>query len=239
MSWRDQIKIHPAADMFPIINDVDVEGYEDPVCIIWRQLDEESKVFDPYAYVVSANLHRRHLTREQRRGVIASLLKANPERSDNATAKIAKVSDKTVTSVRRKLAATSDLPKLDKTVGADGRARPARKARAAAPPSEPIPAAETAAKPADPIKLMVEMIGPAIAASPVDEQDKLIEGVFDRLADIAKAVRMKRRELGISASEREKRIGNRLRQRNLRATRRGASTLLALTKADCALPGLP
>ena len=141
--------------------------------------------------------------------------------------------------VRAGLEGTSDIPQLDKTVGADGRARPARKARAAAPPSEPIPAAETAAKPADPIKLTVEMIGPAIEASPVNEQDKLIDAVFDRLADIAKAVRVKRREFGISASEREKRIGNRLRQRKLRATRRGASTLLALTKADCALPGLP
>ena len=49
--------------------DVDVEGHEDPVCIIWRQLDGESKVFDPYAYVVSANLHRRHLTAEQKREV--------------------------------------------------------------------------------------------------------------------------------------------------------------------------
>ena len=34
---------------------------------------------DPYAYVMSANLHRRHLTPEQRRELVAKLLKASPE----------------------------------------------------------------------------------------------------------------------------------------------------------------
>jgi hypothetical protein len=35
--------------------------------------------FDPYAYVLSKNAHRRHLTAEQKRDVIAKLLKAKPE----------------------------------------------------------------------------------------------------------------------------------------------------------------
>src|SRR4051812_48742255 len=51
---------------------------------------------DPIAYVVSSNLRRRHLTAEQKRDVITKLLKANPERSDRATAKIAGVHHETV-----------------------------------------------------------------------------------------------------------------------------------------------
>jgi hypothetical protein len=58
---------------------------------------------DPFAYVVSANVHRRHLTTEQKREVVAALLKSRPERSDRATAAIAKVSDKTVGDVRSEL----------------------------------------------------------------------------------------------------------------------------------------
>ncbi len=44
--------------------------------------------------VDSLNLHRRHLTQEQKHERIEALLKATPERSDNATAKLAKVGDK-------------------------------------------------------------------------------------------------------------------------------------------------
>jgi hypothetical protein len=42
---------------------------------------------DAYAYVLSANVHRRHLTAEQRRDLIAKLLLAQPEKSDRQIAK--------------------------------------------------------------------------------------------------------------------------------------------------------
>ena len=82
---------------------------------------------DPFEYVVSANLHRRHLTHGEKRELIQQLLKANPNRSDRETAKLAKVSDKTVGAVRHKMEATADIPQLGKTIGADGRERPARR----------------------------------------------------------------------------------------------------------------
>src|SRR6267154_2252272 len=41
---------------------------------------------DPYAYVVSANLHRRHLDAEAKREVIAALVKAQPEKSNRQIA---------------------------------------------------------------------------------------------------------------------------------------------------------
>lgn len=82
---------------------------------------------EPYFYALSANAHRRHLTREQKRDLVEKLLKANPERSDNATAKIAKVSDKTVASVRLDLEGRSEIPNAERRTDSAGRQQPARK----------------------------------------------------------------------------------------------------------------
>ena len=41
---------------------------------------------DPYAYVISANVHRRHLNAEQKRTAIETLLKAKPEQSNRQIA---------------------------------------------------------------------------------------------------------------------------------------------------------
>jgi hypothetical protein len=82
---------------------------------------------DPYAYVVSANMHRRHLTSEQKRDAIAALLKANPERSDRSTAKIAKTSPTTVGTIRQQLESMGDVSKLDTRADTKGRHQPATK----------------------------------------------------------------------------------------------------------------
>jgi hypothetical protein len=90
---------------------------------------DEPKDNGPANYVISRNIHRRHLTAEQRRDLIAKVLKANPDQSNNQVAKQVKADDKTVAKVRRDLESTSEIPKLDKTVGADGKARKLRKRR--------------------------------------------------------------------------------------------------------------
>ena len=38
--------------------------------------------FDPYAYVISGNITRRHLSAEDKRDLIAKVLKATPEKSN-------------------------------------------------------------------------------------------------------------------------------------------------------------
>jgi hypothetical protein len=81
---------------------------------------------DPFAYVLSTNIHRRHLTSEQKRELISKVLKAKPERSNRAIAKQVKADDKTVGKVRRDLESTAEFPQLEKTTGTDGKARPAR-----------------------------------------------------------------------------------------------------------------
>ncbi len=82
--------------------------------------------FDPYAYAISKNIRRRHLTGEQRRNLIAEVLKAKPETSNRQIAKHVKADDKTVAKVRTELEATAEIPQLKKTAGKDGKRRPTR-----------------------------------------------------------------------------------------------------------------
>jgi hypothetical protein len=65
---------------------------------------------DPYDYVLSANLHRRHLNGEQKRELIAKVLKAKPEASNSVIAKQVKADDKTCRA-RRLIQATKSTPK--------------------------------------------------------------------------------------------------------------------------------
>jgi ParB/Sulfiredoxin domain len=165
--WRDHIKVHPAANLFPLMSpdelrelgkDIKKNGLRYPVALIVgddgklilidgrNRLDamelvgldvELEKVakrvctlkgqpgYDPYAYVISANIHRRHLTAEQRRDLIAKLIKATPKKSNRQIAEAVKVSHVTVGAVRAELEATGQIDQLKKTVGKDGRSRKA------------------------------------------------------------------------------------------------------------------
>jgi hypothetical protein len=78
---------------------------------------------DPYDYVISANIHRRHLTADQKRDLIAKLLKATPGKSNRQIAEQVKADHKTVGSVRDNLKATGEIPQLETTTGKDGKAR--------------------------------------------------------------------------------------------------------------------
>ncbi len=69
------------------------------------------------------NVARRHLSRDQRQDLIRKQLKETPEKSSNMLAKALGVSDKTVTAQRKHMESTSEIPKLDKTTGADGKTR--------------------------------------------------------------------------------------------------------------------
>jgi hypothetical protein len=170
-NWRDKVKVHPAAEMFPMMSDVELDelakdiaehglqqlptwiktGDGDflldgrnrfaavdriPDTAVRNELRASLLGFrdflpegDPYAYVVSANLHRRHLTTEQKRDVIAKLLQENPTRSDRATAKIAKVSHHTVADVRSEAEQRGQIAHVSTRADTKGRQQPARKPR--------------------------------------------------------------------------------------------------------------
>jgi hypothetical protein len=188
-SWRDLLKTHPAAELFPLMSrdelrelgeDILANGLQVPLVVFraagdqWRLLDGRNRLdamesvgfsfvrdpkqeifpmirrpdgarfdgsdefvgwnrlidddIDPYDFVVSANIRRRHLTSEQKGELIAALLKAAPERSDRATAKIAHVDHKTVATKRRELEGSGEIPHSVERIGADGRTtRPVRR----------------------------------------------------------------------------------------------------------------
>lgn len=69
------------------------------------------------------NLARRHLNSEQKRSLVGDQLRETPEKSNRQIAAGLGVDHKTVNAVRESLEGTGEIPQLDKTVGADGRAR--------------------------------------------------------------------------------------------------------------------
>ena len=79
-----------------------------------------------------SNMLRRHLNRKQVRALIAEQLKDTPTWANNRIAQVLGTDSKTVKVIREGLERTSEIPKLDKLVGADGKTRPVKQKRPAA-----------------------------------------------------------------------------------------------------------
>ena len=91
---------------------------------------------DPYDFVVSRNILRRHLNAKQRRELIAKLLKADASKSDRQIGETIKADHKTVGAVRAEKEATGEISPVEKRVGKDRKARkqPVKKATTAKSP---------------------------------------------------------------------------------------------------------
>jgi len=172
---KSMLSAHPATDIFPLITGADFDALISDIrehgqleaivmygtlvldgrnryraCIelgiapTTVQWDERGT---PEAYVISKNVHRRHLDQAQRRDLIAALLKAGPQKSNRQIADALGVSPSTVITTRAKLEEKGMVSKLDTITGKDGVQQPARKpnttkARGAKP--EKVEAAATA-----------------------------------------------------------------------------------------------
>jgi hypothetical protein len=89
--------------------------------------------------VISANLRRRHLTAEQKRELIAKLLKAKPEASDRQIAKHINADHKTVGKIRSEAEGRGEIPHEKTRTDTKGRKQPAKKPKAAKQKLEPKP----------------------------------------------------------------------------------------------------
>ena len=89
---------------------------------------------DPYAFVISANIHRRHLTVEQKHELIAKLIETDPTKSNRQIAKTVKVDHKTVASVRAEKEGRGEIPHVETRTDSKGRKQPARKTTRKPPP---------------------------------------------------------------------------------------------------------
>ncbi len=239
MSWRDHIKVHPAADLFPLLKDTDPKALQDladdikanggpdlPIMFFGegdeaelldgrnrldacelaglditkiRRVDMCPTHTDPYAFVISANVHRRHLSAEDKTKVVADLLKAKAEWSDRAIAKAAQVSPTTVGKARAKANVQSGhkterqeasgrkargrkpgegrVHEEGSPATASNEAEPIPVSRSAPPVSPPEPAAESQSK----LKLAInELVGlPPGAVDPVEIIMELIKALPD------------------------------------------------------------
>jgi hypothetical protein len=79
------------------------------------------------ALVASLNVHRRHLTADQKRNAIDALLKLDPGKSDRQIAAQIGSSPSTVGARRKKGEAEGDVSKLDTRTDSQGRDQPAHK----------------------------------------------------------------------------------------------------------------
>jgi hypothetical protein len=132
-----------------------------------------SETVEATAYIIGANILRRHLSTKDKRRLIGKLLRATPEQSNNAIAKTIQVDDKTVAAERQRLESTSEIPKLNTTIGRDGRTRrqPAIKTRTPATKVATTPIASSiasaiasaATSPVLPAPPMTPVIPPPVA----------------------------------------------------------------------------
>ena len=172
--WRSRLKVHPAAEMFPLLepdelralaDDIKANGLLNKATVWWdghtpvlldgrNRLDalelagmmehspcgdiaehlwepvsnlyENCEHLDPYALVIGLNLHRRHLTREQKRDLIAELLKVQPEKSDRQIAATAKVHHETVGAIRAEQERRGGIRHVETRTDTKGRKQPTK-----------------------------------------------------------------------------------------------------------------
>jgi hypothetical protein len=105
----------------------------------WAKVLETEHVPDPLAFVLSANVHRRHLTAEQRQAILIELIARAPTKSDRQIAKDIGVDHKTIARARTKGEDVGRIPHVENRTDTKGRQQPATKSKSKSKRSNPGP----------------------------------------------------------------------------------------------------
>jgi DNA-binding Lrp family transcriptional regulator len=148
----------------------------------------DGRSVDPWVYVVSANIHRRHLTIEDKNRLIVELLKADPTKSNRQVAKVVGASHPHVAKVREKAERAGDVETVTTSVDTKGRKQPAKKARMeqSARSGSRSPQSSSRARPNKPQVVTRHQATAGWAAWSVDERRHFIDGIGSR--DLAAAI---------------------------------------------------
>jgi hypothetical protein len=256
-SWRDRIKVHPAANMFPMMSKDELQALAKDIAenglrhgvVLWtpqsiqtasrRKLpsdlylldgrnrlealelsiaDEEEREeaiglalypsstdpdaatllygdVEPFTFVISANIHRRHLTAAQKNELIVKLKAASPELSTRA---IAAATGMSQTTIQRALSAPpsgepngSPAPSPERVAGRDGKSYPAQQParKKAAAPVEKTPSTPPSQSRDKAIE-GVSMLLQRDLANALDDLARLLKGYDGRIAQIPKHKRI-------------------------------------------------
>jgi DNA-binding Lrp family transcriptional regulator len=157
----------------------------EPTVVNFEGTADEAK-----ALALSLNVHRRHLTFEQRQAIVDRELRTDPSQSDRAIAAKAKVSHPTVAKQREKLVRAGTVETVTTVVGKDGVAQSATKAHGRKP--APMVAGERVA--ANPIPDSTSPTPePSIAVADVQIQ-KAVIAILDSFEDRMRTGRVPKRK---------------------------------------------
>jgi hypothetical protein len=213
---------HPLADLFPLmegeefdalVTDIKAHGLHESITLFEGMvLDGRNRArvcaaakveprYSPFqgdenaarAYVISKNIHRRHLTQEQRRELLVKLVAAQPEKSDRAIAKEVGTAHTTVARARKQAEATGAVAPVDKRRGADGKKRkqPTKKAK------NPPPAPSTSAEQPPPNPSSSAAVSGAPGSAPVPPPPAAASGtksLEEQIAEDRKRIRAKAKQ---------------------------------------------
>src|SRR5215470_7242283 len=154
---NNELRFHPLADIFPLMEgeefdalaaDIKAHGLQQPIVTYEGMiLDGRNRYraclaagvqpeFDdidaficiaPAAYVVSANIHRRHLTAEKKRELMVKC--ADWTKSDRTIGEQFKCDHKTIAKARKQAKATGEASPVEKRIGKDGNPTHTRRRR--------------------------------------------------------------------------------------------------------------
>jgi hypothetical protein len=214
------IPFHPLSNIFPLMSedqlaelaaDIKKNGQLEPItrfegqildgrnrykaCLMIRRKPDVADYLgkDPVGFVISANVHRRHLTPAQKDEIIGKLLTEHSDWSDRTIGKVAKADHKTVGRRRAEREGRGEIPHVERRADSKGRSFPAPKPReakasAATPATEP-PVESEAQRDAKTVMAFARLLHEDEIGRQLNELLRLLRDEKQRIAELAKEER--------------------------------------------------